>query len=159
LGFLNDTSLCLVSFVEAFDLPQASGAQLDIMGTIVGVSRTVPFQPSNSVSPVLDDATYRILLQASIFNNQWDGTLGSLNAFWPTLFSGGSISIDDGMNMTATVFVTGALSSILTDLISNGFLVPRPQGVLYTYVLGTLPAFGVDFNNAYVAGVDYGHVV
>ena len=52
-------------------------AQLDALGTLVGQSRQVPFQPSGGVSPILDDNTYRILLQAKIAQNQFDGQIDS----------------------------------------------------------------------------------
>jgi hypothetical protein len=59
--------------------------------------------------------------------------------------------------MTATVIVSGSFTSIILDLITNGYIVPRPEGVLYNYVISTLPIFGADLNNAYVAGADLGH--
>ena len=41
-----DLTNCLYSFFYEFDLDTASGAQLDILGDIVGASRIVPFTPS-----------------------------------------------------------------------------------------------------------------
>lgn len=159
LSIANDISSCLASITQAFDLDFAIGVQLDVLGQIVGVSRTVNFQPSNGVSPILDDTTYRILLKATIAQNQWDGTIGSLYPVWDQLFPGGKISIVDNQNMTATILVTGAFTSIIQDLIINGLIVPRPQSVAYTFVFGTLPFFGCDSNNAFVAGIDVGHII
>ena len=82
-------------------MDNAIGPQLDQVGTIVGASRTVGFQPSDSVSPVLDDATYRILIKATAANNSWDGTIDGLQSIWKTLFPGGSIIVGDQQNMTA----------------------------------------------------------
>jgi hypothetical protein len=158
LGIANDITNCLATFITSFDLTEAVGAQLDTLGTIVGAKRTVGFQPTNNVSPILDDATYRILIQATIFNNQWDGRLGSLQAFWVSLFPGGSIAIDDHMDMTATVIASGSFSSIILDLITNGYLVPRPQAVQYSFEYNTLPYFGLDRNDGFVAGLDVGHL-
>lgn len=155
---IQDISYCMVSYSVAFDLATARGVQLDTLGVIVGQGRTVNFQPSNGVSPVLDDSTYRILLQAKIFNNQWDGLIGSLQGFWQKLFPGGSIAIQDNMNMTANVIVYGSFTSIIVDLINNGYLVPRPQAVQYTYVEGTFPLFGVDLETSFISGVDVGHI-
>jgi hypothetical protein len=152
-----DISTCLQSISSAFDLDLAVGAQLDILGLIIGASRTVAFQPTGGVSPVLDDDTYRILLKATVANNQWDGRIGSLYPIWKTLFPSGTIAIIDNQNMTAVVVLTGAFSSILQDLISNGLIVPRPQAVAYTYVFGNLPLLGFDRDDAYVAGFDAGH--
>src|SRR5579871_282698 len=61
MKYLNDALPFVLAFYKSFDLDLAVGVQLDTIGTLVGVSRTVQFQPSNGVSPVLDDTTYRIL--------------------------------------------------------------------------------------------------
>lgn len=153
----DDVSKCLVQMDTALDLDSASDAQLDMLGATVGVSRTVPFQPSNNVSPVLNDVTYRILIKARIGWNQWNGTIDGLYTLWQQLFPGGRIVIEDQQNMTANIVVVGALTSILQDLITNGFIVPRPEGVLYNYIVTTLPAFGFDSSAGFIAGFDTGH--
>jgi hypothetical protein len=45
------------------------------------------------------------------------------------------------------------------DLILQGYILPRPQGVLYIISFAVLPMFGVDRYDAYVAGFDGGHFV
>jgi hypothetical protein len=109
-----------------------------------------------TVSPVLDDANYRILLQCRIAQNHWNGQIDGIQAFWSTVFPGGTIIIQDHQNMTATVYVSAAFNSILEDLIVNGYIVPRPEGVLFNFVLAELPVFGFDQNSNYVAGFDIG---
>lgn len=156
LSICDDISNCLASVPIAFDLDFAIGTQLDILGQIIGVSRTVPFQPSDGVSPVLDDNTYRILLKATVANNHWDGTIGSLYPIWNNLFPGGQITIIDNQNMTANIIMTGGFSSIIQDLIVNEMIVPRPETVQYNYEFGTPPYFGFDLNNAFIAGWDIG---
>ncbi len=157
LSIANDISTCLANTSQAFDLSYAVGVQLDILGQIIGVGRTVSFQPSYGVSPILDDPTYRILLQATIANNNWDGTIGSLYPIWNNLFPGGRITIVDNQNMTANIIVTGSLTSIIQDLINNGLIVPRPQAVQYNYYFGDLPLFGFDRNDSFIAGWDTGN--
>lgn len=152
----DDISQCLVNLDLAVDLDAAAGAQLDMLGSIVGAARTVGFQPSGGVSPVLDDATYRLYIKAKIAQNQWDGTLPSLYPIWQTLFPGGSINILDNQNMTADIILRGTFTSIIQDLITNGYIVPRPEGVLYTYQLGTLPYFGFGSSPGYIAGFNEG---
>lgn len=154
---IDDLTSCLVFISNNYDLTYAVGNQLDVCGQLIGQSRTVGFQPSNNVSPILDDATYRILLLARIAQNTWDGKIGSLYGIWKTLFPSGNLIINDNQNMTATIIISGTFSSIFLDLIENGYIVPRPEGVEYTYVTSTLPIFGADLNNAYVAGADLGH--
>lgn len=152
-----DAGVLAGQMVNAFDLDAAIGPQLDVLGQIVGASRTVGFQPSGGVSPTLTDATYRLLLRAKIAQNQWNGQIDSLYTLWPTLFPGGTITVLDNQNMTADIILAGVFSSIAQDLIINGYIVPRPEGVLYTYTFATLPIFGFDENNTFVAGFDLGH--
>lgn len=156
LSIANDISTCLQSITPAFDLDYAVGVQLDILGVIAGVGRIVNFQPSGGISPILDDVTYRLLIRATLANNQWDGRIGSLYSIWSTLFPGGHITIEDNQNMTANIILTGTFSSIIQDLITHDLIVPRPQAVQYFYLLGDLPFFGFDLNNQFIAGWDVG---
>jgi Protein of unknown function (DUF2612) len=155
---LDDLTNCLSFLSGQYDLDVAQGVQLDDLGQLIGQSRTVGFQPTGSVSPTLDDDTYRILLKARVAINSWDGRLVSLYGIWKGLFPGGSLVINDNQNMTATIIVSGTFTSIIVDLITNGYIVPRPEGVEYTYATSDLPIFGTDLDNAFVAGVDLGHI-
>ena len=237
IQLFQDDVACLKQLLTALDLSTAIGAQLDLIGVIVGQSRTVNFQPGGPIltaainaagtgytvndivtvvqiaaslgkvkvtsiggggavtgislnaigvnystangvsttggtgggltlnitasagSPILDDTTYRQLLQCRIFQNHWNGQIDSLQAFWTGVFPGGSIVIDDAQNMTATVIVSGSFTPIITDLIINGYIVPRPQAVLYTYLVPELPMLGFDESTPFIAGFDLGHFV
>ena len=152
-----DAAIAVGTLAAAFDVDRAGGVQLDTIGLILGASRTVGFQPSGGVSPVLDDSTYRIYLKAKIVQNQWDGQIGSLYAAWQGLFPGGTITIIDNQNMTATIILSGTFNSITQDLITNGYIVPRPEAVLYNYTFADLPILGFDQDNTFVAGFDVGH--
>jgi hypothetical protein len=152
-----DVQTCADSIPAAFDLDTAIGAQLDILGQILGAARTVGFQPTGSVSPVLDDATYRILLKSKVLFNQWDGQILSIEEAWGNIFPGGHIFIQDNENMTMTVTATGITSYIQIDLIENGYIVPVPEGVGVNYIFGTAPYFGFDSNNDVIAGFDAGY--
>jgi len=147
-----------MSLIAAFDIDQAVGVQLDTLGVILGASRTVGFTPSGGVSPVLDDNTYRVYLKAKVIFNQWNGQADYLFTAWRRLFPGGRIIITDNQNMTATIYTSGSFTSIIQDLINNGYIVPRPETVQYNYIYGVLPKFGFDQNNSYIAGFDLGHV-
>lgn len=155
---LADIMTCAAGITAAYDLDTAVGVQLDILGQVIGASRTVPFQPSMGVSPILDDTTYRLLLYAKRANNTWNGKILSLYPLWQTLFPGGHIIFIDNQNMTATIILSGTFTSIQSDLIENDLIVPRPEGVLYKYIVApSFPLFGADLNNAYIAGADLGH--
>jgi hypothetical protein len=143
----------------AYDIDNASGNQLDVIGELLGVSRTVPFQPSGGISPVLDDDTYRTLLYATQAKNNWDGKTASLYPIWKFIFPNASLSIIDHQNMTADIVFSGNLSSIEQELILNGLIVPRPETVLYNPSATSSIIFGFDLNNATISGFDIGHFV
>lgn len=157
LNKITDITTALVKLEAILYIDNATGVWLDYIGQIQNVSRTVPFQPSNGVSPVLDDNTYRLLIKATIAQNNWDGSIDSLYGVWQFLFPGGKILIADQQNMTVEIIIGGTFSSIIQDLITNGMIVPRPEGVLYNYVFGTLPLLGFDLNDSFIAGFDLGH--
>lgn len=113
--------------------------------------------PTLNISPILDDDTYRILIKARIGWNQWDGTIDSLYSLWQNLFPGGSIVILDNQNMTAAITLTGTFTSIVKDLITNGYIIPRPEGVEYTFEFGVLPYFGFGSSPGFIAGFGEGH--
>lgn len=154
---IDDLTTCLIQYGNSFNLDFAEGIQLDAAGVLIGQSRTVGFQPSDSISPVLDDNTYRLLLKARIAWNQWDGKIVSLYPIWKSLFPSGTIIVHDNQDMTATIILAGTFSSIIQDLITNGYIIPRPEGVEYVYTFGILPILGADQNNSFVAGADLGH--
>jgi hypothetical protein len=155
----DDVSQCLVKMDTALDLDSAVGVQLDMLGAVVGASRTVGFQPSGGVSPILDDTTYRIYIKAKIAQNQWDGTRNQLYEIWQQLFPGGQIIIIDNQNMTCSIALKGTFTSILKDLITNGYIIPRPEGVLFSYTFPVLPAFGFGSSPGFIAGFGTGHWV
>lgn len=157
LSIICDINVCIQNMTAAFDVDTAVGVQMDILGQIIGASRVVPFQPSGGGIPILDDDTYRILIRAKIAQNQWNGQASSLYSLWPSLFPGGIIAVQDNQNMTATIFLAGAFTDIAKDLIINGLIVPRPEGVLYNYVFAVLPVFGFDGDHTFIAGFDEGH--
>ena len=152
LQLFQDVNNCLNTFSTSFDIQQAVGAQLDVLGVIIGQSRTVAFQPSNGVSPILDDGTYRLLLQARVAQYHWEGTTTELRGVWNGLFPGGILLVTDHQDMTVTFYVAGAFTSVIQDLITHGYIIPRPQGVLYIITIATLPLLGFDLDTPYVAG-------
>ncbi len=157
LQLFSDAAGVADDLIAAFGLDTAVGAQLDILGDILGVGRTVSFSPSGGVSPVLDDDTYRVVLKAKIVKNHWDGQIGSLVRAWQLLFPDGQILVTDNEDMSMDVLVAGNLTTLIQELIEHGYIVPKPEGVKINYVFGTLPAFGYDLETGYVAGYETGH--
>ena len=134
----------------------AEGDQLDILGELLGVSRYLDFDLTEGGS-ALDDDNYRVLLKAKVIKNHWDGKIGSLYLSWRTIFPTGKIVVQDNQDMTMTVILVGSFSQTIVDLITNGLVVPKPEGVGINYIYGTTPFFGFGQNDAYVAGFGTGH--
>jgi Protein of unknown function (DUF2612) len=157
LQYLVDASNCAQTFTVNFDINTAVGVQLDLLGAIMNTPRLVPFQPSKGVSPILDDVTYRILLLATIAKSVWDGRVQSIYPVWGQLFPGGKIIVVDNQDMSLTVLMSGTFTSITQDLIVNGLILPRPEGVLINYSFANLPVFGFDLNDPnFISGFDTG---
>ncbi len=139
---------------DEFDLDNATGAQQDILGEIVGQSRTVDFQPDRGLSPVLDNFSYLNLLRAKIAKNMWKGRVADLREIWLTLF-GNPIIIQDNQDMTIDVVVVGIYDQMTKNLIQKGYIVPKPQSVGINYAFSDEAVFGYDMETAAVKGYDH----
>lgn len=168
-----------------FDLDQAIGAQLDIVGLWVGIGRRVktplvgvyfsldvvglgfdqgvwkgPFDPDSGVV-ALDDETYRVLIRAKIGANDWDGTLSGSKAILDPVFSGAThVFIQDNQDMSMTIGVSGEPpTAISLALLTGGYIPIKPEGVRVDYYIVTSvdgPLFGFDLSNEYISGFDQG---
>lgn len=172
------------SLPAAFDLDSAIGAQLDVVGLWVGISRHIrtppavyfsfdtdglgfdqgvwkgPFDPGSGVVS-LDDETFRVLLRAKIGANHWDGTLEQSRAIFDQVFQGGThVFVEDRQDMTITIGVSGVTPSALQlALLTGGYIPIKPEGVRANYLITTesgAALFGFDMNNEFVAGFDVG---
>lgn len=141
---------------QAFDLDAAVGAQLDVVGQWVGLSRYArvtitgvyfswdtaalgwdqgawqgPFDPSEGLA-AMDDETYRLMIRAKIGANHWDGTLPSYQSIMAQVFAGsGTVAFAvDNQDMSMSVCFAGAQpSALLTGLIKGGAFPLKPAGV------------------------------
>lgn len=150
----------LSQLTAAFDLDTAVGAQLDIVGLWIGVSRnlTVPiaspyfsfdiptlgfdegiwYSPFNPLSQIiqLPDSVYRVLLRTKVLCNQWDGSAEQMRAIWAQVFTGIAVTecyLQDNQNMTMDAVVVGPIPPVLKQLILNGGIPFKPAGVKITY--------------------------
>lgn len=182
---LSDGQGFLLGMSADFDLDTAIGAQLDIVGEWVGRNRyvTVPitdvwfsfdiegvgFDQGTWKGPYdldaamtrLDDDHYRILLRAKIAANQWDGTLPGAKAVLDPVFGNDThVFIQDNMDMSMTVGVSGKIPSAVTlALLSGGYIPLKPSGVRVNYLVVTdddTSMFGFDVENDLISGLDVG---
>jgi hypothetical protein len=117
-----------------FDIDNAIGVQLDLLGTIIGRNRTLPFQPMSGSSPILDDETYRLALKAKIAMNNWDGTIPSIYEIWNNIFTDIQLQIQDNQDMSFNAYIIGFVDELRQDLIQQGYVVPKPEGVHVNYI-------------------------
>lgn len=185
LGPMVDALNASAQLSADFDLDQAIGAQLDVVGLWVGIGRRVktplvgvyfsldtdglgfdqgvwkgPFDPDSGVVE-LDDDTYRVLIKAKIGANHWDGTLGASKEILDLVFSDDThVFIQDNQDMSMTIGVSGAMpSAISLSLLTGGYIPIKPEGVRVDYYIVTStdgPLFGFDVSNEYISGFDQG---
>lgn len=125
-----------------FDLDNALGVQLDMLGQSIGRKRMLTFQPLNDHNPIMDDETYRLVLKAKVAMNNWDGKTESAYEIWDNTFKDIGLQIQDNQDMSMTGYVTGYVNQIRQDLIQHGYIVPKPEGVKINYI-GKTP---INFN-------------
>lgn len=169
-----------------YDLDQAIGQQLDVVGQWVGISRLLaepltdvyfsfgiqgvgwgqgvwkgPFDPATGLVSLPDDI-YRNVIRAKIDANQWDGTIPGAYAAYANIFTGAQgILIQDNGDMTLLLAVTGDVPDAVTAaLLSNGSIGLRPAGVLINNILvpsvPNTPYFGFGVENSSIAGWGHG---
>lgn len=113
-----------------FDVSDAKGAQLDIVGEIVGVNRIITDQFINSEEKEFDDAQFRRLIQTRIIANQWNGQQGSITNVWEEAMDESLRAVyHDNQNMTITVDLIGDYQPLDVELVLRGWIVPKPMGV------------------------------
>lgn len=128
---LTDASTALQGLITAFDIDEAIGVQLDVLGEWIGRTRIVsqpisgvyfsfdtdglgwdqgvwqgPYDPDGGFTSLSDD-TYRIVLKAKIAINSWDGQNDSLPSILETALAGSGLKMQivDNQDMTISVWV------------------------------------------------------
>ena len=181
-----DAQAFLAGIPEAYDLDTAIGAQLDVVGEWVGISRKIqiplvsvwfsvgiaglgvgegiwkgPYDPTYGIAS-LDDDTYRDLIRLKIKVNTWDGLVGSAQAAVDAFYGGVSGSlpfVEDGHDMTMTVCISGNRPATMRFAIFAGRYVQfKPAAVTVRSVVPSIPGpvFGIGVDNEYIAGVGAG---
>lgn len=170
----------LNQMLTIFDLDNAVGDQLDIIGKWVGMSRNVSvpipnvyfswdgasslgweygtWQPTTAPTTVttLPDDAFKLLIRAKIAANKWDGSLEGAYDVWEAVFPTLNILIQDHQDMSYDLIIVGEIVSSLTQaLLVGGYIPLRPEGVKvnnYYLPAGTGPVFGWDLESDYVQG-------
>lgn len=128
---LSDTGNAITAFITEFDIDEAIGVQLDILGKWIGRTRVVsqpisgiyfsfdtdglgfdqgvwqgPYDPDAGFTNLSDDV-YRIVLKAKIAINHWNGTNETLPEILDTALAGSGLTMQivDNQDMTISVWV------------------------------------------------------
>lgn len=132
-----ETDLILPLAVQnAFNLVQgtdiAQGAQLDIIGQYVGVSRT---GRGINTQITLNDADYYSLIQMAILKNSAGSSLATIQEFIHMFFPG-EMLIFDYQDMSMSYFIASSIGSpdLLELFISQGLL-PKPMAVQINVII------------------------
>lgn len=157
-----DIQNLLYTFSNAYDVDQAEGKQLDIVGQWVGVSRDVkiplvgvyfaldtagvgldegvwlgPYDDPYGLTKIPDEF-YRLMIFAKIANNHWNGSIPNAIKFMNLVFNpyGYYFCIDDGQDLNMGIGLVGGLGPpipIIEQLLVSGKFDIRPAGVGLEY--------------------------
>lgn len=186
-GAVAEVAASALQLLPAFDVDSAIGSQLDVIGLWVGVARKQsvpitgaffswntaglgwnqanwkgPYEPTEGITN-LDDDTYRAVLKAKIGSNYWAGTNETLAEIGQTAMAQLDVQcfVLDNMDMSTTVYILGAPTKVLIEMIKRGVAPPKAAGVRVTgYILASSP--GAPFfalsvpTTTEVAGLDFG---
>lgn len=147
---------CLNSFNEIFNLDDAVGDQLDILGSYVALTRELPVSDPD-IPSALDDELFRTVIKARILSNFWDGTIEQWNEIIKTMFPLASYNIIDNQDMSAQVImIDPSASRAMVALLFNGYIVPKPAGVKVNWTIQDKALFGWDTDTAFLKGWEDG---
>lgn len=146
----------LNDFLILFNLDNAVGDQLDKLGSLVSLTRTLPLNISE-IPPVLPDDLFRQVIRARIYSNHWDGTIQGLNQIIEILFPNSAFEVLDNQDMSVNIFmIDSSLSEAVTALLFNGYIIPKPAGVNVNWQIQDSALFGWDSDTAFIKGWDEG---
>lgn len=159
-----DEQNTLASYVAKYDVEQAVGVQLDVVGQWVGFGRRVlapiegvyfsldlpdvgldqgvwwgPNDPLESLVS-LDDETYRLMLLAKIASNYWDGSREQLQSIFQQFFlvsPGTFCFVIDNYDMTMTIGLSGVIPGAIFQKLFLKTHVPLPPAAVGANVIVT----------------------
>ena len=140
--------------IDILDIDRQEGAQLDLLGRIVGVVRrlievddaTSVFDlgggqmgddssqltaPTYTTSSQFGDAVFRLLIRARIARNNSEATLDEVSRAVQIVVPDNIVRVRDNQDMTFELTFLDVLSPIERFVIKNYDIIPRPQGVGY----------------------------
>lgn len=150
-----DQAAVVDSLTTAFDIENAAGAQLDIIGEILGLKRlldVIPYEGSRE----MDDEEYRLMLKFKSMKNAWDGTTGgAVKIYQQMAESGLSVTYKDHQDMSVKIEFDDIGTDRMIAMITNCDILPIPAGVsVAVEFVGEVVSTSITID-ANVTGVDY----
>ena len=130
---IDDARQLLLDVYAAFDIDSAIGKQQDILGELIGADRRYVQTEDAMSSEVLEDESFRHVMQMQVVANQWDGTYESFVEIWNRTVGDDVYSVCiDNQDMSMDMHINGDLPLDLIRLIFRGYFIPKPGGVRLT---------------------------
>ena len=146
-----------LSYDDLFNIDKAVGDQLDQIGDIIGLERSLPLE-NEQIPSVLTDDLYRRVLKSRVYFNHWNGTMDGLRYILESLFPGLAYDIIDGQDMSYQVYIINpSITDTEVQLILEGYIIPKPSGVQVKYEVLENALFGWDSDEGFVKGWDEGN--
>lgn len=125
------------------DLETQEGVNLDVLGRLVGIERTIPNGGGVGIPLLAGDNDYRLLIKAKAFKNTSKGYPEDINTalalLWPTKES---IFINTG-GMEITILFLEVITPLMAAILYDLDLLPRAAGVGLN--IAEVPATGTFF--------------
>lgn len=119
----------------AFDIDNAAGVQLDVIGELVGLKRLLTYAPTTDTR-LMTDEEYRAMLKLKIARNVWDGTNQGAQDIYKALdFDGVTLYLADNQDMSVYLHIEGTIAHRLAEIISSTDGLVVPAGVRKNIVI------------------------
>lgn len=123
------------SFDLAFDIENAAGEQLDVLGLYVGVKRQLDYSPSEG-GPEMDDEEFRTMIRLKVAQNIWDGTNEGASEAYRKIFGDKFTFVQaDNMDLSVSVTCSGDVTSRQVEIITYTKSLLIPAGVSFTFTV------------------------
>ena len=108
-------------------------------------------------APLITDEVFRTMIKARIVQNVWKGNVLELYEMWANLFPDNlGIQIQDNQDMSFNIVLVGAYTGLMQELITHGYIIPKPEGVrinMLSFIdTDGMPIFAYDYNTLNYSG-------
>ena len=178
---INNNTQIVNQFPTLFDVDVAVGDQLTKTGQWIGIGRDLNSPITNiwfewdtpglgwdqgywqgqeifsNALTSIPDPEYRAVLKAQIALNTWDGDINAAVTALKIALPNNGFIIQDNMDMTMNVMVTGVVTPLVQALVGLGYFNIRPAGVYLNAPTTSVCFFGWDTENTNISGWDVGY--